>query len=105
MPQFFITYLGSPKPSSAEEGKKHMNKYMDWLASLGDAALSPANPLKGTTTINADGSISNESRSTISGFTIIDVESLEGALAIAKACPYLEIGGSLEVSEIMKMPG
>jgi len=105
MPQFFITYLGSPQPSSPEEGKQHMTKYMEWLASLGDAAVSPANPLKGTSTIHADGSVTSGGTSNISGFTIINAESLEAALAIAKACPYLDIGGSLEVSELMKMPG
>jgi len=28
----------------------------------------------------------------------------DAALRIAQACPFLEIGGSLEVSEIRKMP-
>ncbi len=105
MPQFFITYLGSPQPSSPEEGKQHMTKYMEWLASLGDAAVSPANPLKGTSTLHADGSVTSGGTSNISGFTIIEAESLDAALLVAKACPYLDIGGSLEVSELMKMPG
>ena len=30
--------------------------------------------------------------------------SPEAALSIAKACPFLDIGGSLEVSELVKMP-
>jgi hypothetical protein len=40
----------------------------------------------------------------MSGFTIIESESMEVALSIAKACPFLDIGGSLEVSELIKMP-
>jgi hypothetical protein len=39
------------------------------------------------------------------GFTIIEVDSEEAALSIAKACPYLDVRGSLEVSELMQMPG
>ncbi len=39
------TYLGGDQPSSPAEGRKHMSKYMQWLSSLGDAAISPANPL------------------------------------------------------------
>jgi hypothetical protein len=27
------------------------------------------------------------------------------ALVAARSCPFLEIGGSLEVSELMQMPG
>jgi hypothetical protein len=41
----------------------------------------------------------------MSGFTIVEVESMEAALSIAKACPFLDVGGSLEVSELMQMPG
>ncbi|WP_455221752.1 YciI family protein [Kaarinaea lacus] len=40
----------------------------------------------------------------MSGFSIIKADSMEAALSIAKACPFLEIGGSLEVSEMMEMP-
>jgi hypothetical protein len=41
----------------------------------------------------------------MSGFTIVEVDSMEAALLIAKACPFLEVGGSLEVSELIQMPG
>jgi hypothetical protein len=39
----------------------------------------------------------------MSGFTVIKADSMEDALAIAQACPFLEIGGSLEVSEMMQL--
>jgi len=29
---------------------------------------------------------------------------MDTALSIAKACPFLDIGGSLEVSELIEMP-
>ena len=105
MAQYIITYLGGNQPSSAEEGKQHFEKYKEWLSSLGESAVSPANPLKNTSTVNPDGSVSGGSRSSMSGFTIRESETMEKALEIAKACPFLEIGGSLEVSELMKMPG
>jgi len=105
MPQYMITYLGGDQPSSPEEGKQHFAKYKVWLASLGDSAVSPANPLKGTSTVMPDGTVSTGSTTTMSGFTIVEAESMEAALDMAKACPFLEIGGSLEVSELMQMPG
>ncbi len=104
MPQFMITYLGGSRPASPEEGEQHMADYRSWLASLGDAAVSPANPLKDTKTIAADGSVTPGGTSSMSGFTVIEVDSMDAALAIAKACPFLELGGTLEVSELMKMP-
>jgi hypothetical protein len=105
MPQYMITYLGTPNSMSPEEGQQHMAKYRSWLSSLGDSAVSPANPLKNTSTVNSDGTVTRGGTTTMSGFTIIEADSEEAALTIAKACPFLEVGGSLEVSELMKMPG
>ncbi|MEH6578576.1 MAG: YciI family protein [Amphritea sp.] len=105
MPQFIIVYLGGEQPSSPEEGKQHFAKYKEWLSSLGDSAVSPANPLKHTNTVNPDGTVTHGGTTLMSGYTVIDAESMDAALAIAKACPFLEIGGSLEVSELMQMSG
>ena len=105
MAQYIITYLGGDQPSSPEEGKQHFAKYKEWLSSLGDSAVSPANPLKDTSTVNSDGTVTNRSTTSMSGFTIIEADSMEAALLIAKACPFLDIGGSLEVSELIEMPG
>ena len=105
MAQYIITYLGGDQPSSPEEGKKHFAKYKEWLSSLGDSAVSPANPFKDTRTVNSDGTVTTGSTTSMSGFTIIEADSMEAALLIAKACPFLDIGGSLEVSELMQMPG
>ena len=105
MSQYVIVYLGGDQPSSPEEGQKHFAKYKEWLSSLGDSAVSPANPLKDTSTVNPDGTVTTGGTTTMSGYTIIEADSMESALSIAKACPFLDIGGSLEVSELMQMPG
>ena len=105
MPQYMITYLGGEQPSTPEAGKQHFAQYKAWLASLAEQAVSPANPLKNTHMIQADGTITQGTRTTMSGFTIIEVDSIETALEIAGKCPFLDIGGSLEVSELIRMPG
>ena len=105
MPQYVIVYLGGNQPSSPEEGKQHFSKYMEWLSSLGDAAVSPANPLKNTSTVNPDGTVTTGGTTTMSGYSIIEADSMEAALSIAKSCPFLDINGSLEVSELAEMPG
>ena len=105
MPQYAIFYLGGNPPSTPEEGKQHFSKYMEWLSSMGDAAVSPANPLKNTSTVNPDGSVISGGATKMSGFTIVEADSMESALSIAKTCPFLDIGGSLEVSELGQMPG
>ena len=105
MAQYVIVYFGGNQPATPEEGKQHFAKYMEWLSALGDAAISPANPLKNTSTVHPDGSVTSGGNSTMSGFTIIEAESIDTALAAAKQCPFLEIGGTLEVSELAALPG
>lgn len=103
MSQYAIVYIGGDHPSDPEESKRHFEEYKKWLASLGDAAVSPANPFKDTQTVNSDGSIMEGSAISMSGYSIIRAESMDKALEIARACPFLDIGGTLEVSELIQM--
>lgn len=105
MSQFVIAYIGGNRPATKEEGMQHMSKYKAWLAALGEAAVSPANPLGNTHTVNSDGSVVKGGNSSMSGYTIVVADSIEDAITMAKACPFLDIGGQLEVSELMQMPG
>lgn len=104
MSNYLIVYLGGNPPATPEEGKQHFGKYMAWLAALGDAVVSPANPLKDTRTVNADGSVSEGGTTTMSGYTIVQAESMDAVLTMVKSCPFLDIGGNLEVSELIEMP-
>ena len=103
MARYLITYLGGNQPSTPEEGKHHFAKYKEWLSSIGDAVVSPANPLKHIHTISPEGTVSESSLTSMSGFTMIEAESMFTALEFAKACPFLDIGGSLEVAELVQM--
>ncbi len=104
MPQYIIAYLGGEKPSSPAEGQQRMSEYRAWLSSLGDSAVSPANPLKNTSTVNSDGTVTAGGTTSMSGFTMIEADSMEAALLVAKCCPFLDVGGTLEVSELVQMP-
>ena len=104
MKQFVLVYLGGNHPSSEAEARAHFEKYMAWLTSLGESVVIPTIPLKDTNTISPDGAVGEGGSSAMSGFSIIRAETMEAALAIAKDCPFLEIGGTLEVSEMMEMP-
>ena len=104
MPKYAIVYLGGEQPSTPEEGQRHFARYMDWLSSLGESVISPANPFRTTSTVHPDGSVTDGGHTGMSGYTIIEAESMEAALASAKACPFLDIGGTLEVSELGEMP-
>ena len=103
MKQFVLVYLGGNQPSDPAEANKHMMKYTEWLTSMGDSVVVPTIPLKDTTTVNSDGGIEAGGSSAMSGFTIVKADSIQEALSIARNCPFLEIGGKLEVSEMMQI--
>ena len=103
MPNFMLTYLGSPQISTPEEKQSHMDKYHQWIVGLGEKALSPMNPLKNVSVVDSNGEISPGGETGMTGFTIIAAESHEHALEIAQACPFLDVGGRLEVAEMIEM--
>ena len=102
MNKYIIVYLGGEQPSSPDEAQQHMEKYREWLKSLGDSVVSALNPLKDTHVVSANGA-TNGSSTAMSGFTVIEANSLKAVLEMTKTCPFLEIGGTLEVSELMQM--
>ncbi len=108
MAKYIIVYLGGERPADPDQATRHMERYREWLASLGDSVFSALNPLKDTHTVSTEeDEIKAEAGSStaMSGFTIIEANSLEAVLEMSKTCPFLEIGGTLEVSELMEMGG
>lgn len=103
MAQYLITYLGNPRELGREEGRQHMLKYRNWLDGLGDAVVSPANPVRNALLINSDGSITEGGYTKMSGYSILEADSEEDAIAMVQACPYLEVGGQLELAELVQM--
>jgi len=101
--KYIIVYLGGEQPTDSDVAEKHMEKYREWLKSLGDSIVSALNPLKDTHVINSAGEVAIGSSTAMSGFTIIEANSLDAVLEMSKSCPFLEIGGSLEVSELMQI--
>ena len=103
MPQYIFVYIGGEQPSDPEAGQKHFTKYQEWLSSLGDAVISPAIPFKDTHTVHPDSTTEPGTTTAMSGLSIIKMPSMDAALKVAQSCPFLEINGTLEVSEMIDM--
>jgi len=103
MAKFMLVYLGGNQPSNPEEGKQHFEEYRNWLVSLGDSIVSAANPLKDTHVIHPDGKVEAGSTTAMSGFSVIEADSIEEAVKVSQTCPFQKIGGTLEVSELVQM--
>ena len=103
MSNYIIAYHGGKKPESPEEGAKHMAKWKAWVDGLGDAAVNPGTPLGKSKIVSSSGVSDDGGSNPMSGFSIVKADSMDAALEMAKECPFLEIGGTLEVAEMMEM--
>jgi hypothetical protein len=103
MSNYVFAYHGGNRPESPEEGAKHMAKWKAWIGGLGDAVVNPGTPLGKSKTVSSAGVSDYDGSNPMSGFSIVKADSMDAALEMAKECPLLEIGGTLEVAEVMEM--
>ncbi len=104
MPDYIMTYVGGRQPKSPEEGAKHMAKWKAWTDGLGDAMVNPGTPLGQSRIVSAEGVSDDGGANPMSGFSVVSADNMGAALEMAKACPFLETGGSMEVAEMKAMP-
>ena len=98
MANFVLIFHGGSMPEGEAEGAAVMAAWTAWFTKLGSAVVDQGNPISNHRTIAPDGSVS-EPASDVSGYSIISADSLEEAVALAKGCPVLVGGASLEVAE------
>ncbi len=104
MSNYILAYHGGKKPESPEEGAKHMAKWKAWVDGLGDAAVNPGTPLGKSRIVSSSGVSDDGGSNPMSGFSVVKADSMDAALEMAKECPHVELGGTLEVAEMMEMP-
>lgn len=103
MPNFLLAYHGGGVPSNEEAEVAMLEAWNDWMASNADALLDIGTPIGTSRTIASDGSVSDTTDNQITGFAIIEADDEGAALAIARSCPVLAEGGSIELSELAEM--
>lgn len=105
MPDFIFAYhmTGKP-PESPEEGAELMAKWNAWVADNSAALTNPGNPVGMSKTVSADGVADDGGSNPLCGFSVVTADSIDAAVDVAKSCPHLLIG-TIEVAEMMEMPG
>ena len=102
MPQFIYAYHGGKMPETQEEGAKLMERWQAWLGGLGDSVVNPGNPVGLSKTISAEGVTDDGGSNPLSGFSILQADSIEAAIKLSEGCPHLD-HGTIEVAEIIEM--
>ena len=102
MSNYIIAYHGGKEPESPEEGARQMARWQAWVAGLGDAVVNPGTPLGKFKTVTSGGVSDDSGSDPLTGFSVVKADSMDAALEMAKACPFLEIG-TIKVAEVMEM--
>jgi len=105
----FIFIGGDASHLSPEAQQAHMQKWFAWVEKLsaekryvaGEALLPGGKTIKGVKKIITDGPYA-EAKEIVGGFFVVLAKDLNEATEMAKECPDYELGGIVEVREVVK---
>lgn len=110
MKEFLLVYRAdySTMPNlSPEQMQANTQKWMNWIASIAsqDKLSNRGNRLVNTgKVLKGDGIISDgpytEIKESILGYSIVKANAIDEATELAKGCPVLSVGGTVEIREI-----
>jgi hypothetical protein len=104
MAKFLLAYHGGTMPEDPAEIAASLEPWIAWYGALGASLLDPGNPVGQAAYVGPDGSVqAGGGANPVSGYTLIEAENLDAAVAIAKSNPLLAVGGSVEVAETFAM--
>jgi hypothetical protein len=100
MAKYLLVYHGGSMPETPEAQSKVMAAWGTWFENLGPALADGGNPTSQARTISGDGKVSDGGGANpASGYSLIEADSLDKAVDLAKGCPVLGAGATIEVAE------
>jgi len=100
MAKYLLAYHGGgPPPDSPEAGQAVMSAWMSWFEKLGPAVADGGNPIGRAWTVASNGTTEGAGANPLTGYSVLEAESMDAALEMAKGCPHLAAGGTIELCE------
>lgn len=96
MEKYLLVYHGGSGMAATPEAQQAaMAEWTNWFSSLGAAVVDGGNPVMKTQVVGPG------SPAGVSGYSVLQADSLEAAVKMAQGCPVLGAGGGIEVCETM----
>jgi hypothetical protein len=102
MANFVLAYRGGSMADTPEAQEAAMNAWIGWFGTLGSSVVEVGNPFGASTAVLSDGS-TGAATASLSGYSVVQADSLELAAKLAGGCPVLDGGGTVEVYEAIAM--
>ncbi len=108
MAKFMFLYRDSADPNQPQPSPEEMQQFLalwgDWFASCGPKLVDGGDGLLPTgRVLHPTGDVTNgpyvEAKEVIGGYSVVDVEHYEAAVELARTCPIIAIGGTIEIRE------
>jgi len=103
MPKYVLAYHGGGMAESEAEQAKVMEAWGAWFGSLGASVVDGGNPTSMAKTVATSGVTDGGGANPITGYSLINADSLDDAVSKAQGCPIIASGGSVEVAETVEM--
>jgi hypothetical protein len=101
---YLLVYKGGGMPQSDAERDKIMAAWGQWFGGLGQALVDGGNPFSGkASSIASNGSAMDGASSGLTGYSILKADDLGTATTMAKGCPILTSGGTIELYETLQV--
>ena len=96
-----LAYRGGGAMAQDEAARNQIiAQWGKWLQDLGPALVDGGNPVMRAKTLSRKGGVSEGGgQNPVSGYSLIKADSLDAAVKLARECPVLSGGGSIEVAE------
>lgn len=102
MAKFMFVYQGGgAMADSPAEQEKIMAAWGAWYGTLGAAIADGGAPFAGSTSVSPKGR--SVAASGLTGFSMVNADSLDDAAAMTAGCPVLANGGTVDVYECIDM--
>ncbi len=107
MAKFLLIYRDpavSAAPPSPEEMQACLSLWGEWFQKFATAIVDGGDGLKHNgRVLKADGIVTDgpyvEAKEIIGGFSVIQADDYDGAVAVARECPISKFGGPIEIRE------
>jgi len=112
MEKFMFIFHGGMSPdASPEEMQANMGKWMAWVEKLtkngqyvsGEPLLPGGKLVTGPKSKNVTDGPYTEGKEVIGGYFVVEAKDFDNAVALTEDYPDFELGGTIQVRQIMKM--
>lgn len=103
MPKFVFAYHGGGMPETEEAQAAAMAAWGKFYEDLGPAIADGGAPVGMSKTVTSTSVEDNGGSNPLSGYTVVTADTIDAACDMAKGCPILNDGGTVEVAEAIEM--